>query len=200
MKLQLQQYKWQRLIFLGAVSAATGLITWGAAKSKYQREADETIRQIRYHYLRKEQEEVDPVEQQPVVVVNQTIHEVPERYAPDTVIVAEAPSPVRSNAQIYIMEEDLYHLGKDPQYPHQEKNGATYYRGDDVMADAAGDVIEDYERLMGTEFLEEFKSMHPGDYVYVRNLTLKMDWEIELDTGSYYEQMIGFDEPEDGDA
>lgn len=65
----------------------------------------------------------------------------------------------------------------------------TYYQGDDVVSDQADQVIESYHRVIGN--LEFGHGSGDPNVVYVRNPSLKREWEVLLHTGKYEEEVLG---------
>jgi hypothetical protein len=70
-----------------------------------------------------------------------------------------------------------------------DQETATYYKKDDVLADAVESPIDNYASLFGT-FVFGLGTDNPN-VAYVRNHDLEMEWEILLDEGSYAEEVLG---------
>jgi hypothetical protein len=69
----------------------------------------------------------------------------------------------------------------------------TYYEGDDVLADAKDDIIDDQDAYIGLANLAKFGhgSQDPV-IVYVRNVELEIDFEITHSDGKYAHEVHGF--------
>ena len=65
----------------------------------------------------------------------------------------------------------------------------TYYQGDDIVSDQADQVVEQHTRVLG-----ELNFGHgSGDpnVVYIRNPSLKREWEVLLHSGKYESEILG---------
>lgn len=68
----------------------------------------------------------------------------------------------------------------------------TYYAGDGVVTDIHEDRIEDFEKYIGTDFVNHFGE---SNTVYVRNEITLFDYEIVRSHGSYRQEVLGEEEP-----
>jgi len=67
----------------------------------------------------------------------------------------------------------------------------TYYSGDDIVADQTDQPIYNYKSLMGD--LQFGHGSNDMNVVYIRNLAIKMEWEVLLHTGTYSEEVLGLE-------
>ena len=65
-----------------------------------------------------------------------------------------------------------------------EQIGLTLY-SDGVLADEDDEVVEDVEKTIGTHKPSELEAFLNGDSLFIRNETLKADYEILFDTRKY---------------
>lgn len=72
-----------------------------------------------------------------------------------------------------------------------EDTTLTYYAQDGVITFANDEVMEDQEKFIGTEALENFGGISGDDnVVYVRNEVILMDYEICRHPGSYVKEVL----------
>lgn len=68
-----------------------------------------------------------------------------------------------------------------------------YFEADDTLLDERKIPVDDQERMVGENALEQFGfKSKDANLVYVRNEDLGIDFEIQRSSGSYEEQMVGF--------
>lgn len=74
----------------------------------------------------------------------------------------------------------------------------TYFTGDDVVADARDEAMNDVDDMIGNLNLNRFgqKSGDPNA-IYVRNFAFGMDFEVLRSRGKYTEEVLGFMEHSD---
>lgn len=65
----------------------------------------------------------------------------------------------------------------------------TYYQGDDIVSDQADQVVDPYRRVIGE--LQFGHGSGDPNVVYVRNPSLKREWEVLLHTGKYEQEVLG---------
>lgn len=89
--------------------------------------------------------------------------------------------------EIYVVSED----------EHGEQDyievTLTYYAGDGVVTDANEDRVEDYDTVIGDDFVNKFGE---DQVVYVRNDSLCIDYEIVRSAGSYRKEVLGEEDEE----
>ena len=99
-----------------------------------------------------------------------------------------------SRPAIQIISGAEFHDDHDDDYPNQEKATVIFYEGDKVVVDQFDEKMEHYEALLG-DFSDSFDSDVEGATTYVRNVPLKIDFEIELVKGSYEQEVLGLEPP-----
>lgn len=99
-----------------------------------------------------------------------------------------------SRPSIQIISGAEFHNHHDGDYPNQEKASILFYEGDKVVLDQFDEKMEHYEAVLG-DFTGSFESDAEGATTYVRNVPLKIDFEIELVKGSYEQEVLGFEPP-----
>lgn len=183
-----------------------------AIREHYRKNLDEELEKIRLEERYRQSQTPDtaePEESEPdrtpevAMTMPEAVQEKLEAYGSKIVTNYEDPrafdrivmpdkavSPSRK-PEIHLISQEEYDEDSD-EFPHQEKYSAVYYDGDDVMTDQYEQVMENYPRAMGVEFLTEFEKHGPDHVVHVRNTSLKMDWEVELVKGPYHEIVLGY--------
>jgi hypothetical protein len=79
-----------------------------------------------------------------------------------------------------------------------EQATLTYYAGDDILADAKDDPIDNTEKVVGDDNLLRFgHGSSDPNVVYVRNEALDLDFEIVKSNGEFAREVLGFIEHSD---
>lgn len=138
----------------------------------------------------------------------------PEDIDPDLVKEAEYVRNIRiHNPNSDADPNDVTQWERDPNRPYvitesefrNDKNGEhekislTYYRGDDTLCESDGTYIPDQDGTAGDENLQNYFGLASGDpnLLHIRNERVMCDFEISLDTGTYQQEVLGFQvEPE----
>lgn len=71
--------------------------------------------------------------------------------------------------------------------PQPETETLIYYTLDKTIATASEDLVLEADSLIG----EGYRSMDPDDYLYIRNLDVGVDYEIQAVPYSYKEYVLG---------
>lgn len=96
----------------------------------------------------------------------------------------------------YILSKDEF-LAAEPGWPQLS---LTYYAGDDVLTDIS-DQIVDIEATIGRGILKRFgHGSGEENIVYVRNVKLEVDYDVNRSFGTYAHEVAGFDDDEDDDT
>ena len=96
----------------------------------------------------------------------------------------------RKGKSVYVLHEDEF---------FQDERGYTqdtlmYYSGDYTLADPHDRPIYNTTEVLGTDFMNEFgKGTNQEDVLYIRNETLKAEYEVVLASGTYAEDILGVD-------
>lgn len=131
--------------------------------------------------------------------------QIPEEYDPkDIVVEEEAPQAEVRNIfeDEWDYEEEIklrrperpYVIHVDERHERDyTESSLIYYEGDDVLADRQDHVIDDVEKVVGTDNLDKF-GHGSGDpnIVYVRNDLLAVEMEIVKNDDAYAKVVHGF--------
>src|SRR5687768_3090425 len=104
----------------------------------------------------------------------------------------EVPEPQQKNVfqerdnrgEVYVITPEEFEEG-EPEYP---TTTLTYYAIDGVVTDVHEDIIEDYDTILGAEFVKNFAE---DQTVHVRNEDLCIDYEIIRSPSSYVKEVLG---------
>lgn len=190
-------------IIIFITGAAIGsAITWKIIKTKYEHIANEEIESVKEVFSKKYK------------ALSQSIEDtVPglEEFSDDSEKVSEQPNKIFANTKPDIHEYTVMLKGQgylensidevnDMEKPYViepdefgEMDGydvisLTYY-SDKVLTDELDELVEDVDNVVGYDSLNHFGE-YEDDSVFVRNDRLKADYEILLDTRSYYTDVI----------
>lgn len=96
----------------------------------------------------------------------------------------------RKGKDVYVLHEDEF---------FQDERGYSqdtlmYYSGDYTLADPHDRPIYNSTEVLGTDFMNQFgQGTNQEDVLYIRNETLKAEYEVVLAGGSYAEEILGVD-------
>lgn len=192
----------------GVVIFAAGMLLGGISasvitKRKYEKLAEEEIQSVKEMFKRKierdkaiqEQEQKEENKQEEIkqeVVVEEPIQEEPERFE---LIYDNMTKAYRQNNKEWVDEkarrekvkELLNKISYEPEVIDPEEFGETGYDmvtltyfADGVIADDLDEIVDDYEQLVGREFIKIFNDFD-ATTVYVRNEYWEIDYEIVRD-------------------
>lgn len=157
-----------------AVGAAVGsFVTWRFVKEKYARIANEEIESVKNAFNKKINECPELAKKAYDDVLNRNNYNTESKKEEKNEEVSNMPQP-------YVIPPEEF--GEMDDY---ETISLTYY-SDEVLADDAGNIIEDVDFIVGFESLYHFGE-YEDDSVFVRNDELKCDYEILLDSSKFYE-------------
>lgn len=161
---------------------AGGAAIWQFARKKFERIAEEEIRSVKETYSRREAVVVKSArDRDEENVVEYAARLRREGYLPDDADKEkEANKTMPADDGPYVISPDEF--GEVDGY---ENISLTYY-SDGVLADDNYEVIENVDEIVGSESLNHFGE-YEEDSVFVRNDTLKCDYEILLDQRPYSE-------------
>lgn len=94
----------------------------------------------------------------------------------------------------YIISVDEF-FGEEKGY---RQSNATYYRGDDILADEQDTPIYGHDRLLGE--LRFGHGSNDKNVVYVRNEQTQQEWEVILHTGKFEEEVMGLSQDREIEA
>ena len=180
----------QKLLYLVvfAVGASIGsTVTWQYVKKKYEKIAEEEIQSVKDMFSKKENEMNDRLSVannllkenlKNKVIVEEDIDSIPDIDEPEE--HEDYEQVLKSNK--YIKPEDQY--SDRPYVITPEEFGeldynivSLVYYADDVIADDSDEIIDNINDTIGNDAVNHFGE-YDDDAVYIRNDTLKCDYEI----------------------
>lgn len=176
-----------RDLFIFAAGAAIGsAVTWKLIKTKYEKIANDEIREMRdfYYNLASENDDIDEYE-----------CEEAEDYTPDESEKEEYENVVESTGYRNYSnkkEKEVEDLGRPYVISPEVFDTEDYevvsllYFDDGVLTDEQYNVIDDVEGLVGEDSLNHFGE-YEDDSVFVRDDEKKIDYEILADGRKFSE-------------
>ena len=174
-------------LFIFTAGAAVGsVVTWKLVKDKYARLAQEEVEAVREFYMNRhnDSEETETVEEEPAVVIPESIPDFTEQERVDYAAIANTysnnekgvPAPVKKP---YIISPDMFEEGE------YQAVSLTYY-ADGTVEDDFYDVLSDdeIEKKVGLDFMNHYGE-YEEDTVFVRNDEEETDYEIMRDHRKY---------------
>lgn len=170
-----------------AIGAAVGFIARPKDDGAFEERVAEEVSAFKRRYKElREETSAAPVAGEPqreeVKDVVETDEEADARKSYDTVeeTVDVTVSPV-GRGVFEISEREFI----DNQQPETET--LLYYTLDKTIATVAEDLVPEADSLIG----ESYRTMDPDDYLYIRNLDVGVDYEIQAVPYSYKEYVLG---------
>ena len=202
------------ILTYAAVAAVSSVITWYVAREIFQAQVQEQVAEVKAYYKKKaDKAEFDKSDLKKYA--EQDINDTLEAYGQkqftggearviehakliEVNLVKEAdpnrPLHKKSLPASHIITKDTFYEDDDEDFPNQEKVSATFYKGDNTLVDQYDEVVENAKAILGEDF---FTAIGGDDsQIWVRNTTLKLDYEIDLENGSYSIEVLGFEPPE----
>lgn len=140
---------------------------------------------------------VYPTEEDPVESLEETLEEYGlSQFTNERIearVIKERVIHPKSRPAIQVLTREDYYADSED-YPNQERVSATYYLADNVLLDQYDEVVDNAVNLVGD--LKAAINPEEPERIYVRNVTLKLDYEIDVDDGSYQTEVLGFEPPE----
>ena len=208
------------IVTYAAVIATTAAITWAFAKETFQREVQEQVAEVKAYYKKKADKEAydksdikayceadveatlksygqeqftnEPIEARVIKEARLIEVSIDKEPGPGGGRIDRLIHPKSRPAIQVLSREDYYADSED--YPNQERVSATYYLADNVLLDQYDEVVDNAVNLVGD--LKASINPEEPERIYVRNVTLKLDYEIDVDNGSYQTEVLGFEPPE----
>lgn len=196
---------------------------------KYEKLAREEIELMREHYRKREATKDDPKPSLGDVVKahGYASTEVPDSDSP-LVATDEVPTNIREAAEAeaeiqnvfeehvwdlekemttrthtspYVIHKDEFDQGNFGDGEQHEQAQLTYFQEDDVLANAADQIVDKVDETIGLENLDRF-GHGSGDpnVVFIRNHRLEVDFEVCRSLGSYASEVHGVPEEDPEDA
>lgn len=164
------------------------LVTWKLIEKKYKKQADEEVASVKETFSKLYSKKEETTEEEPVEseaeeqpVTKQTFGGVINSLGYHNPSTTKAESEKRDD--IYVISPDEF-----SEFADYATKSLTYY-DDGVLVDQDDNIIEDVDSMVGSGSLNTF-GQYEDDSVFVRNETLKTDFEILLDPRRYSDVLI----------
>lgn len=177
---------------LGAASAS--FITYKVVEKKFKDIADEEIASVKEMYERK-MKKVETEKKEEVEVT--TLELKPEhKVNPYSSLVNGLGYTNNSEEKEDMTDDNIQVIPPEDfgEYDYKTES-LTYYEADKVLAYDTDEKITDINKIIGSDALNTFGE-YEDDSVFVRNHTLKTDYEILKDTRKYSD-VVGTDVDDD---
>lgn len=176
-------------VFIFVLGAAAGsLLTWKIVEEKYKRIADEEIQSVKDAYKNRDKTVKELTNEKTKVanVSDWTMNEVKiedeREYA--NIVEGLSYSKQEEDDERYIVKVDVGEEVIEPFVIEPEDFGempgydteSWSYHIDGIVTDEEGEIVTDYESVVGD--IEKHFGEHDDDSVYVRNDNNKCDYEI----------------------
>lgn len=184
--------------FIFSIGAALGaLATWQYLKPKYERMVQDEVSEFKRDWAErdgKKEENSDETDDDESRIMD--ITELEEKRAQIREMAKQYDNMLEENKYAQVLEKGGSNMKDDEPYvisplkfaeedEDYEVVSLTYH-ADGILVDDMGELIEDSESIVGTEFPEHFgEYTEDPDTVYVRNERLMIDYEIQLDLDPY---------------
>lgn len=169
-----------------AIGAAIGFITRPKDDKAFEERVAEEVADFKRRYKELHEAPAAPVDGEPlreeVKDVVETDAEADARKSYDTV-EPEADVTVQPTGRgvFEISEREFI------DNPQPETETLLYYTLDKTIATVSEDLVPEADSLIGTGY----RSMDPEDYLYIRNLDVGVDYEVQAVPYSYKEYVLG---------
>ena len=199
------------LTFFGGVVVSSA-VSYHYAENKFRKEYDQQLKEVKTFYKNRSEEDdlkdellkkeyvqtKKPVDAELMYVTIEKEDDIPEqeqevlkRYGAKQVNDLSQVGqrfPDETDDRIRIITQSEY-FDTDSEWEHHEKTALLYYEVDEVVVNPlepdGDEIVEDFEKLLGTEFTYNFANYGGGGRAYVRNTKIGVDYEIELLPESY---------------
>lgn len=182
--------------FIFAIGAAIGgLATWQYLKPKYERMVQEEVNIFKKDWSGRDNNESESEAEaedskiftrEELEEKRDQLNEIRKTY--DNIIEENKYAKVLEKGGSNVIDDEPYVISplkfaeQDEDY---EVISLTYF-SDGILVDDMGELIDDPESIVGTEFPEHFgEYTEDPDTVYVRNERLMVDYEIQRDLDTY---------------
>lgn len=178
-------------VFMFATGAAAGsLVTWKLVSDKCNQRADEEIESMKQHYAEKygevyeqlsfddiqdEEEDEDPKPS----TLDEYKDSVTDLGYTNYADIKKETKEVDDVKKPYVITPEEF-----TEIPDYETESLIYF-SDGVLTNDKYDPVEDVDYMVGIDSLDHFGE-YEDDSVFVRNDVLKTDFEILLDSRTYY--------------
>ena len=169
------------VIMFSAGAVVASAVTWKLTKTKYEQFAKKEIDEVKEYYKNKNSttDVTKNNEKQDVADYASKLAGLSYDVGID---ISKKGEPTMTNDGPYVISPDEF--GEND----YETVSLTYY-ADKVLADEYDEVVEDIDEKIGRESLLHFGE-YEDDSVFVRNDQSETDYEILMDTRSYYGDIV----------
>lgn len=174
----------KNVLIFSAGAALGSVVTWKMLKTTYERIAQEEIDSVKEtysRYIKKYEDEYEYEKEQ-----KDTYQKLTDMYVSDDCEKEQKGGSEKMDKPYVIPPEEFGELDGYETY------SLTYY-ADGVLADDSGDIVDNIEDIVGEDSLTHFGE-YEDDSVFVRNDSLKNDYEILKDFDTYYNLDLKVDE------
>jgi hypothetical protein len=181
--------------FIFSIGAALGAFaTWQYLKPKYERMVQDEVNEFKKDWSGRDAETTEcPDEESRIMDLDELerkkdeLHEMFEQYG--NIIENNKYAEVLKKGGSNSMKDDAPYVISPLKFAEQDDDYdviSLTYHADGVLVDDKGELIENSEFIVGTEFPEHFgEYTEDPDTVYVRNERLMTDYEIQRDLDTY---------------
>lgn len=199
------------LTFFGGVVVSSA-VSYHYAENKFRKDYDQQLKEVKTFYKNRSKEDnlkdnvlkkkyvrtEKPMAEDVMYVPVEKEDDIPDQ--PQEVLKRYGAKQVNDisqvgqrfpdkNEEIWTITQSEYFDTTDSEWRHHEKTALLYYEVDEVVVNPlepdGDDIVDDFEKLLGTEFTYGFTNYGSGGRVYVRNTVIGVDYEIELLQESY---------------
>lgn len=180
--------------FIFSIGAALGaLATWQYLKPKYERMVQDEVNEFKRDWAERNNEKTEESDEESRIM---TLDELEQKRAELREVAKQYDDIIEENKYTKVLEKGGSNMKDDEPYvisplkfaeedEDYEVVSLTYH-ADNILVDDMGELIEDVEGTVGTEFPEHFgEYTEDPDTVYVRNERLMVDYEIQRDLDPY---------------
>jgi hypothetical protein len=185
-------YNGLKYLFVFSVGAALGaVVTQQILKPKYEKMVQEEVNAFKNDWSDREDEcgDENVESDQEEYDENYSVPELASLAAESaTIITREKYAEVLKKGGSNMSDDDPYVISplKFAEENDYETISLTYYQDGGWLVDDTGELVEDIQGTVGMDFPGHFgEYTEDPDTVYVRNDRLEVDYEIQLDIGTY---------------
>lgn len=183
--------------FIFSIGAALGtLATWQYLKPKYERMVQDEVNEFKKDWSEREgekSESSDEDDESKIMDINELmqkrdeLREMAKQY--DNIVEENKYAEVLKKGGSNSMKDDDPYVISPLKFAEQDEDYdvvSLTYHADGILVDDMGELIENPDSIVGTEFPEHFgEYTEDPDTVYVRNERLMTDYEIQRDLDTY---------------
>lgn len=173
------------LIFAGGVAIGSASCFW-ALKNHYERIAQEEIDNMRNELQDRLSEAPEPSKNE-----EKEEDDISIEMQPETTDISDYKVITKPYDYSGTMNDDMVQAAvitvsdySDPDYDNYSKVNLVYYEDSVLAYESNGSIIEEPERILGSEWMTRFGEDVAGT-VYVRNFDTQTDYEIEQSSDLY---------------